>query len=212
VVKTGLIGKLPGFDIIDVSDRVGDRTTKRTVYRLDGWNPLGGFDAVVRLRDTLSTLSTVKHSLSKDAKRENNNSSNSIDSVKQIGLNNTLNESSKKELPKDESLSSLSQDLAKSAKRAKSDSVQTCEMLNGCLTVLNDLPKTGKIERPTPTTAKTKLDLGLILIVDDVPAFVGTDGQKCGLYAKGDLVSAPVTQCDILIAKGKATPTTKVAE
>ena len=52
--KGGLTQKLPGFEVVDVTDseRVDEdhrRSTRKVVYRLSRYAPLAGFDAVVRL-------------------------------------------------------------------------------------------------------------------------------------------------------------------
>lgn len=51
----GMSGKITGFQELDISDLVntaaGKRSTRSKLYKLSGYDPLEGFDAIVRLKD-----------------------------------------------------------------------------------------------------------------------------------------------------------------
>lgn len=63
--KGGLTQKLPGFSIVEITDseRVNEdhhRATRKTVYKLAKYDPLTGFEAVVRLLPKQITVATIR--------------------------------------------------------------------------------------------------------------------------------------------------------
>lgn len=74
----GLSQKLPGFcaqEITDYEDKYGNkRAVRKTLYKLEGYNPLEGFDAVVKLRDGAHDADGVRHEAHTESSAEINNS------------------------------------------------------------------------------------------------------------------------------------------
>jgi len=48
--KGGLSQKLTGFSIHEVTDHTNNRYEKKTIYKISGYDPLSGFDAIVTLK------------------------------------------------------------------------------------------------------------------------------------------------------------------
>jgi len=75
----GLSQKLPGFcvqEITDYEDKYGNnkRAVRKTLYKLEDYNPLAGFDAVVKLRDSADGADGVRlESHTEVSARINNN-------------------------------------------------------------------------------------------------------------------------------------------
>ena len=75
----GLSQKLPGFSAQKITDTTqlpdGDkRSTGKMLYKLQGYNPLEGFDAVVKLRDSAHSADGVRAKVRPDSSAEINNS------------------------------------------------------------------------------------------------------------------------------------------
>lgn len=85
--KGGLQQKLPGLVVEDVVDTEGlsydkKRSKRRVIYKLGGYDPISGFEAVVVLRDKSASAAEnkdgkdeVRSKVRKDGKEENSNSS-----------------------------------------------------------------------------------------------------------------------------------------
>jgi len=65
--KGGLLQKLPGFCAREITDYVNEyvpgvdkRAVRKTLYKLEGYNPLDGFDAIVKLRDSAPSADGVR--------------------------------------------------------------------------------------------------------------------------------------------------------
>ena len=64
--KGGLSQKLPGFAVQEITDYeintpgVEKRAVRKTLYKLEGYNPLEGFDAIVKLRESAPSADGVR--------------------------------------------------------------------------------------------------------------------------------------------------------
>jgi transcriptional regulator with XRE-family HTH domain len=77
--KGGLSQKLPGFCVREVTDYeyapgVDKRAVRKTLYKLEGYNPLEGFDAIVKLRESAPSADGVRVEVRNEVSAEIDNS------------------------------------------------------------------------------------------------------------------------------------------
>jgi hypothetical protein len=78
--KGGLSQKLPGFAVQEITDYeiytpgVEKRAVRKTLYKLEGYNPLEGFDAIVKLRGSAPSADGVRPKVRNENNAEIDNS------------------------------------------------------------------------------------------------------------------------------------------
>jgi hypothetical protein len=78
--KGGLSQKLPGFAVQEITDYeiytpgVEKRAVRKTLYKLEGYNPLEGFDAIVKLRESAPSADGVRVKVRNENNAEIDNS------------------------------------------------------------------------------------------------------------------------------------------
>jgi hypothetical protein len=79
--KGGLSQKLPGFCVRDITDfeneyvpGVDKRAVRKILYKLEGYNPLEGFDAIVKLRECAPSAHGVRVDVRNEASAKIDNS------------------------------------------------------------------------------------------------------------------------------------------